>query len=302
MLFSTLPPILQKMFLVLLGIWLPCLAVPLLAQSAGRTTVGAAAYGLGGAAVTVGNPYAIFQNIGALAEVSHYQGFVGYENYFAVAGWHTLFAGASLPIAHQGKQLGTAGIGVWRFGDNLYNEHRLAVGYSHKVEGVSLGIQANYLQVQAEGVGTRRVVAIEFGGVARLTETILVGLHGYNLNLAKMATFEDERFPTILKAGLSYRPNSRLMVNLEAEKDVLYPVRLRAGLEYAVWAERIWLRLGASSRPFANYFGIGYQQGRFRFDYALSTQPQIGFSNHLSVCFQFYQKTFAADSPQNAAH
>jgi hypothetical protein len=297
---------LQKNCLRLVFVFLltlsPLFSTPIWAQSAGRNTVGAAAYGLGGAAATVGNPYAIFQNIGALAEVNSYQGFVGYENYFAIAGWHTLFAGATLPFVRQGKPAGTAGIGVWRFGDDLYSEQRLALGYSHKIEGVSLGVQANYLQVQAEGVGVRRVIVIEFGGVARLTETIFVGLHGYNLNLAKMATFEDERFPTILKAGLSYRPHSRLMVNLEAEKDVLYPVRLRAGLEYAVWAERVWLRLGATSRPFANYFGLGYRQGRFRFDYALSTQPQIGFSNHLSVCFQFSQKTFAAATPAEPPH
>ena len=221
------------------------------AQSGGNT-FGARSAGMANSSVTLSDEWANFNNIGALAGVDKQYAAFGYANRFGVEGWNTIGASFVSPMSFGG----VAGLGVWRFGDNLYNENRVSLGYSHKLYGVSLGVQANYFAVSIEGLGTKQMLILEFGGLVQLSEKLFMGLHIYNFNQAKLSDFEDERVPTTMRAGISYRPVEKLLVNIETEKNMDYDPSVRVGVSYELFAEKVFVRTGISTQPFINYYGV----------------------------------------------
>ncbi|WP_291723983.1 hypothetical protein [Bernardetia sp.] len=252
----------------------------------GQIEAGARTYGMGRTSLTTSDAWAVFNNVAALTNVKRTEAFLGYSNRFTLSGLNTLQAGGTFDALFNGKM----GIGVTRFGDDLYNEHRLAVGYAHKISNMSIGIQANYLQTSIQGYGTRHNFALEMGGLAQLSEKLFLGMHIFNINQAKVSDFEDERIPTMMRIGISYRPVERVVLNIETEKDTEYPASFKVGLEYNVanWNEnKIFARTGITTEEFLAHFGVGYYKGNFGLDYAFTTLPQVGYSNHISLIYRF---------------
>ena len=261
---------------------------PLLA-SGDPFPIGARSLGLGNAAVTLSDHWSLFNNVGGLAGANRaVEGrrtvMSSFSGPYGVAGLSTLAVGAVLPTRY-----GTFGVGVQRFGGELHHEHLVGLAYGHRIEHVSLGVKINYAQIATRGLGSRGVIAIEFGGVVQLLPDLRFGAHLYNLTQAKLADYGDERLPTLMKAGLSYQPTKQLMLNAEAEKDLDFPAVFKAGLEYEI-VKNAYLRTGISSKPFANHFGVGLLHRNLHFDYALTTHPQLGFSHHLSLALGLEKK------------
>jgi hypothetical protein len=113
----------------------------------------------------------------------------------------------------------------------------------------------------------------------KLNETIWLGAHIYNFNQAKVADFQDERLPVIMKAGISYRPTEKLMLNLETEKDISFPQTFKAGLSYKI-VPSLTLRTGISTKPFVSSYGFSFSFYAFEFLYSLT-------SHHLALVYQF---------------
>jgi hypothetical protein len=181
---------------------------------------------------------------------------------------------------------GVVGFEAQRFGDRLYAEQRLGAGYGYRGGQVSVGVRADLLQVSMEGLGSRQAVAVSLGGQAEIVPRRLVfGAYLYNLNQAKLAQYQDERVPTVLKAGLSYRPTKKLMLNAEAEKDVEQSADFKSGLEYQL-GEALALRAGFSSLAKQSTAGVGFLAGRFRVDYAAAWRQPVGLSQHVGLSFQ----------------
>lgn len=269
-------------FFVFLFIFLqnPCFA------QFGQIESGARTYGMGRTSLTVSDAWAVLNNVAALSDVKGTEAFLGYSNRFTLSGLNTLQAGVTFDAFFNGKM----GIGVTRFGDDLYNEHRLAIGYSHKISNMSIGIQANYLQTSIQGYGTRHNFALEMGGVAQLSETLFLGMHIFNINQAKVSDFEDERIPTLMRIGISYRPVEKVKVNIETEKDTEYPASFKAGLEYQAInhnENQVFIRTGITTAEFLAHFGVGYYKGNFGLDYAFTTLPQVGYSHHVGLIYRF---------------
>ena len=252
----------------------------------GQIEAGARTYGMGRTSLTLSDSWAVFNNVAALTNVKGTEAFLGYSNRFTLSGLNTLQAGATFDAFFNGKM----GLGVTRFGDDLYNEHRFAVGYAHKISTMSIGIQANYLQTSIQGYGTRHNFALEMGGLAQLSEKLFLGMHIFNINQAKVSDLQDERIPTMMRIGITYRPTSRVILNIETEKDTEYPASFKAGLEYNVvnWNENnVFVRTGITTDEFLAHFGVGYYKASFGLDYSFTTLPQVGYSHHVSLVYRF---------------
>ena len=240
------------------------------------------ASGLGNAAVTLNDQWSIFNNIGGLAWIEKTYAFSSFDNRFNMAGFNTVLAGVVMPTKYG---LAT-GLTISQFGSEQYRETNFSVGLSHKISNVSIGLRANYFQMAIEGLGTRRMFTLEFGGVMKLTETIWIGAHIYNFNQARVANFQDERLPVVMKAGLSYRPTEKLIFNLETEKDISFPQTFKAGLEYKI-VPSFALRTGISTKPFISSYGFSFNFYAFELLYSLNTHPQLQPSHHLGLVYQF---------------
>jgi len=263
------------------------------AQGNGPGIRGARAAALGNASVALNDGWAMGNNVASLGQLT--EPFVGVyaENRYLIRALSTAVLTAAAPLGglRDGKaRNGVVGVEVQRFGDKLYSEQRIGTGYGYRGGLFSIGARVDVLQVSIEGLGSRRSVAVSVGGQAEVVpKRLYFGAYLYNLNQTKLAQYDDERVPTVLKAGLSYRPADKVLLNVETEKDVDQPADFKAGLEYQA-VEALAVRAGFSSLSEQTTGGVGLRAGQFRIDYAAAWQARLGLSQHLSVSVQLPKK------------
>lgn len=281
------------------------LAPPARAQGNGPGVRGARAAALGNASVSLaGEVWSMGNNVAGLGEIQRPSvGFYAENRYFTTA----LNVGAlviALPLgrsreaapddgsaptapAVSGPQTwarrGVVAFEAQRFGGVLYNETRLGAGYGYRFGQISLGGRIDVLQVSIEGLGSRRALLGTLGGqIEILPQRLSFGASLYNLSQTRLARYQDERVPTVLRAGLAYRPGAQVLLVLETEKDVERAANFKAGLEYRP-VPVLAARLGLATLTEQLSAGIGVRAGAFEIDYAAAFQSALGLSQHLSV-------------------
>ena len=245
----------------------------------GKYELGARSTGMGGASLTLGDQWSIFNSIGAFARSEGRVAFTSYQNRFDLPEFQVLGAGY---VHHLEKA--AIGLGFYRFGDQLFSEQRINLAIGHTLDRVSLGVNIDYLQYNISTVGTKGALLFEFGGVAEITDRIQFGAQVFNVNQAKIASREGEKLPTIMKAGISFRPSAELMINIETEKELDFAEIFRLGLEYQI-VEKTYIRTGFSTAPFKGAFGVGFYPRHFQFDYSFSNDTNLGGIHEISVSY-----------------
>ncbi|HEX8329830.1 MAG TPA: hypothetical protein VF629_19995 [Hymenobacter sp.] len=281
-------------------------AAPAAAQGNGPGTRGARAAALGNASVALaGEVWSMGNNVAGLSEIQQPTvGFYAENRYFSSA----LNVGALTVAMPLGRAASAAATGdatlaptaaarTWarhgvvafeaqRFGGSLYNETRVGAGYGYRFGQISLGGRVDMLQVSIEGLGSKRVLLGTLAGqIEVVPQKLSFGASLYNLSQTKLASYQDERVPTVLKAGLAYRPSSQVVLLVETEKDVERDANFKAGLEYRP-VPILAARLGLATLTEQASAGLGVLAGGFQIDYAASFQQALGFSQHLSVALR----------------
>lgn len=247
----------------------------------GSFNLGARSAGMAGASLTLGDEYSLFNNIGGMGRVENHAAFASYQNRYGISQFQVIGAGA---LYH--TDIGNAGVGFYKFGDDLYSEQRVHLAVGNKIQMVSLALGVDLLQYHVSTVGTSQALAIQFGGIAEITPQLRFGAHIFNLNQAEVSSETGDKIPTVMKGGLSYRPSEELMLNLEVEKDLDFEEVLKAGIEYQI-IENVFLRTGISTEPFLSAFGVGFHPKNFKFDYAFSNDSKLGNIHEISVAYSF---------------
>jgi hypothetical protein len=280
------------------------------AQSNGPGVHGARAAGLSNASAALsGEVWAVGNNAAGLGSLS--QSAVGFyaENRYFSAALNVAALAVALPLGgvertgvgeERRARAGVAGFEAQRFGGALYNETRVGVGYGYRLGLVAVGARVEALQVSIEGLGSRRVVLASLGGQAEIVPRKLTfGAYLYNLNQARLASYQDERVPTILKAGLAYQPANTVLLSIETEKDVERDANFKAGLEYRP-VPVLAARVGFASLTEQTTAGLGLRFGNYALDYAAAWQTALGLSQHLSVSLQWARKKEGTSTPNPA--
>ncbi|MTI20640.1 hypothetical protein E1176_06375 [Fulvivirga sp. RKSG066] len=251
----------------------------------GLMQIGARPAAMGYAYATEADQWSFFHNPGGLGQLeSEYAAFFALENKYGIEGLNIMGAGIISPVP-----VGTVAFGAFRFGDDFYNEQSLSLAYGNQFGIASLGLKANLLQYNIEGFGTKSVLTLDFGGTATVTKELVFGAYIRNINQAKVESSGEERVPTILNAGISYRPLDKLRLNIETEKAIEYDASLRVGLEYLI-LEKLAVRTGVSTAPFTSYGGLGFTKGRLSVDYAITKNTSLGYSHQGAVSFRIKQE------------
>ena len=275
------------------------------AQGAGPGGRGARAAALGNASVALpGEVWSVGNNVAALGEIqAPTVGFYAENRYFSPA-LNVAALALALPLGRRAAAAasddadaapapaatarawarhGVLGVEAQRFGGALYNETRLGAGYGYRLGQISLGGRVDVLQVSIEGLGSRRVVLGTLGGQLELVPRRLsFGASLYNLSQTRLASYQDERVPTVLRAGLAYRPGAAVLLLVETEKDVERAANFKAGLEYRP-VPALAVRVGLATLTEQASAGLGVLAGAFWIDYAAAFQQVLGFSQHVSV-------------------
>ncbi|MVN78443.1 hypothetical protein GO988_19095 [Hymenobacter sp. HMF4947] len=272
----------------------------LLAQGNGPAGHGGRALALGNASATLGGDvWAATNNAAGLGSLTRPTAGVYLENRYLIPSLNVAAAALAVPLgaiepATAGvptrASQGVVGIEAQRFGGVLYNEIRLGAVYGYRLGVVSVGGRLDLLQTSLQDLGSQRTVVGSLGGQADiLPQRLSFGVYLYNITQAKLADYQDERVPTVLRAGLAYHPAKQVLLLAEAEKDVEHDAGLKAGMEYLP-TPAVAVRLGYTSLSQQTTGGVGVRAGDFQFDYAVGWHSALGLSQYFSTSWQWERK------------
>ncbi len=271
----------RSLYLFLL---LTFVSLTLFAQSA-PTQIGGRAAAVGYASSCLHDEWALFNNVGGLALVESSILSAAYDVKPQLEGADRMAFVANLPF-----KIGTAAVGIFRFGDQLYNEHLLSAGFGSKFGIASLGATIHYIQYTAAGFGTKGVATMSFGGIAELTKQISIGAHIQNINQPKLTETDGEQVPTILTVGLGFTASEKVFFTTEIQKNLDYDATFKTGLEYKP-SKKFAARTGFNVQPNAIFFGLGFTNTRVLIDYAFQHIPlSLGSSHQATVGYKLRKK------------
>lgn len=245
------------------------------------TLLGARSMGMGFSSSTLADEWSLFNNVGGLGKIVQASTNFAYEIKPGLTGANRLAASLLMPT-----KLAAVGLGIFRFGDDIYNENIASLAFGNTIGNTSLGLRSNYIQYRAEGFGTSAALSFDFGGISQLTPQISVGAYITNLTQSKLSDTDKQRLPTKLVAGLGFRPSDKVFLITEIEKELDYQATWHGGFEYAVY-KKFFFRSGFNLNPNAAFFGLGGQKKNIKFDYALSMNPLTGQAHQASATYFF---------------
>jgi hypothetical protein len=243
------------------------------------TLIGARQAGMGNASSNSTDEWSLFANIGGIGKISQKSVAFAYEANPSLIGANRMAA-----VFNTNLTWGGLSLGAFRFGDALYSEQLLSIGFGNQIGITSLGGKVNYIQYRAEGFGAQSTFSIDFGGITQLTKLVSIGAYITNITQSSLPTKEDERLPTKLVLGFGFKLNNKVFITTEIEKEVDHKPTWRTGLEYSVY-KSLFVRTGFNINPDAAFFGLGYAKGKLKIDYALRLNHLIGSAHQASVVY-----------------
>jgi hypothetical protein len=242
---------------------------------------GARLLGLGNASAALQDEWAAFHNVAGISGVEHPVVAFTYLHRYNIKALYSVAAVGILPLG----KIGHVGMTVFRFGDKLYNEQKLSIGFANKIGFVRLGGQVHYLQVNVESLGREGLLIFDFGGIVELIPKLAFGARIFNATASVFNRFEQDYFPVCLSAGLSYTPASQIILSADIEKYSDLPVNIKSGIEYRLY-QKISFRGGFNTQPSTFFFGIGFHAKRLGVDYACSNNHYLGYIHQVTASYK----------------
>lgn len=223
------------------------------------------------------------------AALANPAGLVGVENWFASASFERRYLLADLDFIGVAGGFSTAsgsfGFAIEQFGFAEFKQQEISIGYGRKLSTkLSIGGKVKYHRIDINEYGSENAIGFELGLQARLSKELLIGTHLLNPIPTNRVSLDD--FASIFRVGAAFIPTEKVMVGFELEKDIDFPVRVKAGVEYGA-TERFDIRAGFSSEMGQVHFGFGLDVSEqisidtaIRYHQTLGMTPTFGLSMH----------------------
>lgn len=261
-----------------------CIFAFLVSQAGNENpTLGARSAGMGNASVSLGDVWSAQHNQAGLGFVRDISAGAYYENRFLLKELSIKGGVIALPVKG-----GTFGLCISNFGYSLYNENKYSLSFAKAFgDKLSAGIAMDYLTTKiGEGYGSKGVLAAEFGIQAKPLKGLTIGAHVFNPTRTKIADYNDERLPTIIRFGGDYDFSDKVKIALETEKDMAQKAIFKAGIEYKPVKE-LYLRAGIGTNPTLTSFGFGINLKNLKIDVSANYHQTLGFSPQLGLTYTF---------------
>lgn len=247
----------------------------------GQVSIGARGLALGGATVALPDyNWSIFSNPAHLSSNKSTLGFYGLRNY-GFAEITDVSAFGSIPT-----NFGVAAIALHKYGDNLFNETRVRVGYKNEWESLQFGAVLNYNHIVFGSVyGSGGALGIDIGVAAEITQEFWIGAKASNLNHPQYDfSGSSEDLERDLTIGFSYLITEEATFVMDVLKDVRYPVSYRGGLEVVI-IQDLKGRVGITIEPLTYSFGFGYEKDFWEVNLAVQQHSLLGLSPGFDLIF-----------------
>ena len=243
------------------------------------TNGGARYRGLNGGGITLGDHWSTMQNQAGMVDVETFSAGLFAFNRFGLSELNTIGACAVLP-----REKNAFGFSVESYGFESYRRSNVGFAYAMSLsESFDIGVQIAYHQVQLGGVyGSASTFTPAVGMRYKLRENMTLAAHAYNFTRSKLANFDDERVPALLRTGLQWILSEQLSSIIEVQKSIDNPVGIIGAVEYKP-LEILYFRAGAGTSPDRFSFGLGLSFAQFTIDLASAYHQQLGLIPHLSL-------------------
>ncbi|PKP46704.1 MAG: hypothetical protein CVT95_06635 [Bacteroidetes bacterium HGW-Bacteroidetes-12] len=248
----------------------------------GNDAIGARSTAMGGVNTTLSDLWSANNNQAGLGFVTELAAGAYFENRFLLK--ETSYKAGAFVMP---TKLGAFGVSVASFGFSDFVETKAGVSYGQRFsEKFSVGIQLNYLRTSlTQEFGSKNNVTGAIGLIGKLSKEFTLGVHVYNPTRNKLANFDNERVPTIMKLGLDYRFSDKVIFALETEKDIDFEAVVKAGIEYHV-IEILYLRVGITTNPTSSSFGFGLIMNNFILEASSSYHQTLGITPGVSIIYK----------------
>ena len=256
---------------------------PVLTFSQYNFPLGSRAAALANAYVTESDIWSVYHNQAGLGSYNHFAIGFHHENKFLVKEQSLHAIALTVPV-----KPGTIGLSYSYFGFDQYNESKIGLGFGKTFgEKFSAGVQLNLHRIFTLGdYGDRNSLSVEGGIQYQPVKSVKIGIHVFNPTKSKISPYDQDTIPTILRAGINYKPQEKLWLSLETEKTLNQELRIKGGVEYN-FIKSLFLRTGIVTNPVQNTFGIGYEIDWVSADIAFTHHEILGFTPHFSFQFKF---------------
>lgn len=227
---------------------------------------------------------AAFNNPGALGYLPRSSAGIFYDNRFLLPDLGT----AGLSVAGAFRKFGVFNLAFSRFGGRLFNRNRVSFSYARTFGPyLSAGMSFNYHYLFfADLYGRAHTFTGELGILARPSRDFSIGFHLVNPVRQRIAAFDNERLPALVRFGIGYLWAGKLRTNVDVEKDIDRPFATRLGLEYQP-VTQLFIRAGVSTGPVTAAFGVGVRFGPVQLDMASGYHQVLGFSPQAGLSVDF---------------
>ncbi len=245
--------------------------------------IGAHSSAMGNASVSFSDVWSTHHNQAGLGFVRDILAGAYYENRFLLKELSVKGAVVALPV-----KSGTFGLLISNFGYSLYSENKYSLSFAKAFgDKLSAGIAMDCLTTKiAEGYGSKNIFAAEIGIQAKPLKGLTIGAHVFNPTREKLADYNNERIPTILRLGVNYNFSDKVILAIETEKDISRKAIFKAGIEYKA-VKGFYLRVGITTNPTLSSFGFGINLKNFKIDLSSSYHQTLGFSPQLGLTYVF---------------
>ncbi|MBA3648005.1 MAG: hypothetical protein H0W62_05555 [Chitinophagales bacterium] len=244
-------------------------------------SVGGRNAAMGNASVTLSDAFSVFNNQAGMAFLQGFSAGLFTQRNFGISELSFSAGGVTLPT-----KSGVFGLSAGYFGFSGYNEKKAGLAYSRLFGSkISGGIQIDYLGTSISEYGNASAFTFEAGLIVKVSDHFTTGAHVFN-PVRINSGFANEKIPTTFNLGVSYAPNSKVLIASEIAKDIDFPVHFRAGIEYQV-IEVLYLRAGIETKPSQYTFGFGINLDQLKIDFASSYHPVLGVTPQISLSYTF---------------
>lgn len=246
-----------------------------------QNTPGAASSGMAGSYVVMQDVWSAFHNQAGLVHLEGLSAGVFYENRYGMNELSDKGIVAAMPYGNS-----AFGLSYKSFGYQLYSTSKTSLAYALRLsEKFSAGLQFNMHNTRlGENYGSQTSLSFEGGFLYKMNEKVTLAGHIYNPNRAKLTDFNDERLPSMIRAGAGYRFSKKVILTGEVRKPSDANASVRAGVEYWL-VNQLALRAGVGSDPSQYSFGFGWRLKTFQLDVASGYHQILGFSPQLSLTY-----------------
>lgn len=248
-----------------------------------NTDLGARAVGLNGAFTSLSdNSLAVFYNPAGLGQLKYRDFSVFYNP--APFGLSELST-AALTYAEPLKY-GTVAAALRTYGFELYKETNILLSYGNSYKNkLFYGANFNFYHLNIQNYGSASAIGLDIGAMAYVNKFLRWGFFGKNIT-GSIIGESKEKIAQVYRTGLNFKPLDEAGLLLEIEKDVKYPVSVRAGFEYSL-LDYVDLRAGVGSEPTSFTGGIGINYKIFQLDYAIYKSQDLGITHQGSLTVNF---------------